>query len=333
MTQLVQAEKIFMLPELMRPNQMEVKGRVIYIMDGAHLYLYDRDNGKLVRRIGTEGQGPGEFALHPEQGLMFETCEDWISINSYNKLALFSKTGQFKYERIIPFWILQAIPVGESFFLSKYTTNKKGDRVVLISLYDQKISEKKLTFESVRPNPLREKKIHLPPVHVFVTLHKGNLFICDRAASGVQILKYSPKGELLQTIELAREQLEVNDRFQEGGIAWMRTLPHLRAAKEDLRKMVRFPKYFPAVRNIFFDDELIFVQTFKRKGDMSEFLVLDMKGDLKKELFLPYGNLDDIQVNPKAIFDISGKVYYYLVENDDDEEWEIHVMDLSNLLK
>ena len=333
MTVVARAERIGILTELSRPNQLEITDGVISVIDGAKLFVYDKTSMKLIRSFGKEGQGPGEFNLHPEQGLMYEYLTDSVFINSYNKLASFSLTGQLQYEKVVPFWILQAIPLNGNYIISKYTANKDRDRVVIVSLYDQDLKEKKVFYESVRPNPLKERKVNLPPEHVFLCSHKGAIYLCDLSAPNIKILKFNNRGELKKTIEMDVPKLEVDEAFMKEATDWLLRLPHLRSAKLDPKNMVKFPKFFPPVKNILLDGDLIYLHTFKKKDGLVQCLVLDFDGNLVKELYLPSGNRDIIQVIPKAIFDIHRNVYYYLWENEDTEEWELHTLNLAELMQ
>ena len=59
----VSAEDSPMLRELIEPNSIALDHRNIYIPDGTGIYIYDRKDFRLKKRIGKKGEGPQEFLL------------------------------------------------------------------------------------------------------------------------------------------------------------------------------------------------------------------------------------------------------------------------------
>ena len=88
-----------------------------------------------------------------------------------------------------------------------------------------------------------------------------------------------------------------------------------------LKQYLTFPDHFPAVKDFFIDQDLIYVQTFQVKNRQIKWLVFDLKGNLQGNTHLPAINFYTDQVTLHGILD---GFYYYLEENIEKEVWEIN---------
>jgi len=90
---------------------------------------------------------------------------------------------------------------------------------------------------------------------------------------------------------------------------------------------VKFPEYFPAIRN-FTVAEKLYVLTYKEDSENREMLVVDFNGKLIKKLMLPVAENDPFHLYP---YTVKGEKLYQLVDNIDTEIWELHIHDLGSL--
>jgi hypothetical protein len=88
--------------------------------------------------------------------------------------------------------------------------------------------------------------------------------------------------------------------------------------------------YLPAIRFFFFSGNKIYVQTYKKENNKSEFFVFDKTGNLLKKVFVPFIE-EEFSYNefsvPRFHTIAEGKLYQ-LLENDD-EEWDLHITDIK----
>jgi len=103
---------------------------------------------------------------------------------------------------------------------------------------------------------------------------------------------------------------------------------------ENFKKIVKIvhDNYLPPVQSMTVNNGHIYIRTNNKKGDNTEFMILDNNGKEIKRVFLP------IKVETSFIskvFGTSAKFYkfyndkyYYVVENEEVEEWEIHSINL-----
>ena len=67
------------------------------------------------------------------------------------------------------------------------------------------------------------------------------------------------------------------------------------------------------------------MQAYKKKANDSEFFVFDENAQLIKQVFLPDESRYKVKMNPDVTFTIKNNRYYYLVENLDNGDWELHM--------
>ena len=94
------------------------------------------------------------------------------------------------------------------------------------------------------------------------------------------------------------------------------------------RHRFRYSETKPAIKNFLEYDQLIYVETWNRKDGKTEFYVFGQDGKLKKRIFIPIEMIDYRRSYP---YFIDGGQFYQLVENEDEEEWELNVINLERL--
>ena len=87
-------------------------------------------------------------------------------------------------------------------------------------------------------------------------------------------------------------------------------------------KRTDFPKYYPPIQTCRLADGIIYVITYKKKGNKFECLLFDMKGEFIKTTHIPLNMLGPGQVSP---FTIYGNYLYQLIYDFKNERWELHV--------
>jgi len=91
---------------------------------------------------------------------------------------------------------------------------------------------------------------------------------------------------------------------------------------------LRFPAYFPPIRNFFVADERIYVLTFKEIEGKSELLILDLKGRLLKRVLVPLVQIDSLGPAVMNRYTINNHKLYRLVRNKE-SQYELHITPLD----
>jgi hypothetical protein len=316
------AERLAILPKLARPARIEIDGDELYVIEGVETFIFSLKDYRLLRRFGREGQGPGELMPHPERGILVEIANGNVFLNSYNKVACYSKSGALIGEKLFPFYLLQFVPCGENYVGVKFAPGNEGNRMINVCLYNSEFSEVRMIHSSRRTNPFKTRRVEIPPPHLFVRTYGKRIFVLDKV-KGFHLDIFDVDGNPIKAIDLEWERVKVTRSFKKDVILWFRTQPHLRTVS-GIEEMIEFPDYLPPVRNFFVDSGKIYVQTYKRKNDLSEFVILDFKGKVLERIFLPGGSREAVQVDPNSTYTIKGNAYYYLKECEKTEEWELH---------
>ena len=90
-------------------------------------------------------------------------------------------------------------------------------------------------------------------------------------------------------------------------------------AWEFVKTKLEFPEYFPAMQNFQIFDNNIVIKTHDRDFDrhVVKFILMDVHGNKQRSVFLPYVD---------SLYTIQNNTYFYLLENEENEIWELHGM-------
>lgn len=320
----VQAKKLASLVELLNPDAMVIGNNRLYITEGTSIYIYSLGDFRLVKKFGKEGEGPQEFKIVPFSRLLAFPYNDKIYISSYARLSIFSRDGDFITEfKTIPF--TNNRPFRDIFVGTASGRGEAGQNVVTIYLFNEKFVKLKELY--VTDFQVGESFSLDLPINSFEFLPYRDRLYVTAGKEGLVIDVFDEKGSKLSRIKKDYNPLKVTEEFKNKTLEWFKTDLRYKNFWDFMKKRISFKTYFPAINYMFIEDQRIYILTHKKEGGNTECLVMDLKGNELKRVFLPCPDNYGMDYLPRYGF-CNGN-FYCLVENEDGESWELHMTEIK----
>ncbi|MCK4944541.1 MAG: hypothetical protein KAS65_13240 [Candidatus Aminicenantes bacterium] len=322
----VYAKKIAQLPELMKPQIIDMSNNNLYVSEGSSIYIYSLKDFSLIKKFGKEGEGPREFKVNPfGPPMIIAVIGDKLYVSSDAKLSTFTLEGEFLSERKVPpFRIF--IPVKDKFIASGTAHGDDKKMYLNMGLYDKDlnlIKELYCSDMSIGPN-----FNWTFPITDFTTLPYQDRIYVVAGKLGFTIDVFDLQGKKLYAIKKKYTPLKVPGDYKDKILKWFKNNSNFKQFYEFFIQRLSFKEQFPPIRTMLVESNRIYVVTYKQKNELSEIIIMDLKGKELKQKYVPIvgipGNLLD-----SPIFTIKNQQYYTLIENDDEEIWELHRVDLK----
>ena len=254
--------------------------------------------GKLIKVVGQQGQGPGDFNSPSFIDIVGDRLIVWEVIN--RRFSILDENGRFIKSVLISPEIgrpvgMKALPDGRVVLMTEMQVEIKNvlqqwyrlfllssDLEILKTIYSVKLEMRKLITEPVRmyvPQPFR-------PFIYWDVLVDGRIAIGFSDKYGIEI--HDPDKGKLYAFSQKYQPIEVNDDDKKRHFSiftmavWKGNTKEIKkGAPEYVKNNTAFPKYKPAFKNIISDDEgNIWVQPHNKNRETEEqfFDVFDKKG-------------------------------------------------------
>ncbi len=339
---LVNGEKLGVLTDILRPQSLEVEGGRLYVIDMASVYIYSVKDLKLIRKFGQRGDGPGElrggsnvsYSISVYPGYLLVADEIGDGIPGIRKILYFTHEGKFIKERRNWPQMIRVHPIGKNYVVNKIGRDDNGQEFSFIAIYDADLKLKKeLSRQEVSANP---KRFFMVPDTIQFTVYNEKIYL-ENSKEGFEVEVFDSEGNLVSDIKKNVKPIKftnshkkiIMEEFEEDPLIKYNA-SHMGGIKQYLKhfKMV-WPDFLPWVRNIIVSGNNIYLQTFNQKDNKVEYVIMDFKGNNQKSVFLPKVILAPLagRVLGSSIrfFDIENDKFYYIVENVEEENWEVHV--------
>jgi hypothetical protein len=320
MIDIVHAAKIGSLPNVYHPLRFTIDGDRLYIPDQNGLSIYSMKDFKLLQKIGSKGEGPGEFTRTPRAIIL----QDEILLFSFLKFSRFKKDGTLLTEKRLSYSTLSNIyPLGDYFIIDTWRFDTEGRSVSEINIVDQDFKKIKSLYSHIKEkeNSGGKSVVRIMGPSVFFQCNPNNIFLID-SSKGFIIEVFDYNGESVYVIEKELPKIKIPESFKEKKIEDMlKAYPS--AQKEKIAKTITFdfPDYFPVIQDFLVVGDNLYVKTCQTEENREEYIILDTKGNILKKIFLPEVQFGHWAVNENK--------FYFLKDNDEKEEWELHCIDLQ----
>lgn len=322
----ISAEKIAELPEVLKPDQIDVGHNRLFVSQGATIYIYSLKDFSLLKKFGKAGEGPREFKINPFGPPLVIAVQDgklWVA--SDTKLSAWTLDGEFIKEiKVPPFQVF--FPANTKYVASGSSQGKNGKNYLNIGLYDENLKMVKELYKSdweVGPNFSWEF-----PMGAFAYMVYKNKIYLIAAREGFAIDVFDLEGNTVREIRKEYRKLKVPDSYRSEILGWLKTDPNFKQFYEFFKQRVSFRSHFPAIQWMTVNDDRIYVITFKQKDGLTECIILDLRGNEMKREYVPLIGIRGNQFDLPA-FTIVNQTFYTLIENLDLEIWELHRVDLK----
>lgn len=320
------AKKIADLPDLMKPQIMDMSSDRLFISEGTTIYIYNLKDFSLVKKFGKPGEGPREFKVNPfGPPMIIAVINEKLYVSSDAKLSTFSLDGEFISERKVPPYRV-FFPVGDKFLASGTAQGEDKKMYLNMGLYDKDLNLIKELYRSdmsIGPN----FKWIFPNTDFSTLPYKDRVYVVVGKA-GFTIDVFDLQGKKLYTIKKKYTPLKVPGDYKNKILSWFKTNPNFKQYYEFFTQRLSFKDQFPPIRGMLVESDRIYVVTYKQKNTLSEIVIMDLKGKELKKKYVPIagipGNMWD-----SPIFIIENQQYFTLLENDEDEVWELHQVNLK----
>jgi len=338
---LVTGEKLGVLTDVMRPQLLEVDTDKLYVLDGAQIYIYSAKDLKLINRFGKKGEGPGEMrpgriisssiSIYPEYLLVAGVMGDTEGLV---KIIYFTHEGKFIKEKKTWPQMFRVHPVGKNFVVNRLHIDENRRQTSVVAICDADLKEKKvLCRQEVSLNP---KRFFLIADTIQFTVYNDKIYL-ENSKKGFIVEVFDHEGNLVTKIEKKVKPIKLTNSLKKSFIEEFKSDPlvkfnasHLGGMNAYLKNFnMLWPDFLPLIKDIIVSEDKIYLQTFNEKDNKIEFVIMDLKGNNQESVFLP-----KVMMPPFAgrllgkgtrFFDIEKDKFYYIVENEDEEEWEVHV--------
>lgn len=315
--------KIVPLPELAKPDSIHLDDQQFYIVEATSISIYNLEQFKLVKKFGKEGEGPEEFKILPFLPLFVNITDKHIVINSFGKVSYFDKKGKpIGEEKVKGGYIFFLMPLGQ-YLAGQGGIQENNNRFRIVNIYDKQLNKIKEVCRVIddfkgpgRGYDVLEKRFR----HQTMGEH---LYISKEKNFNIDI--YNTEGEKVSCIKLDYDLVALTQKDRENITGYLQNSNRTKAFFP-LFKPLRFPDHFPAVMNMFAANEKLYIMTWKRKNQKTEFFIFDKKGHLIKRTFVPLAFLNPIEPSP---FAIRNNRIYQLIENEESDEWELHINEIN----
>ncbi len=229
----------------------------IYLMDAKPqqniIFKFDR-NGSFMTSFVRKGQGPGESPF-PFYFQISHLDEFAIMDHGKEKLLIFGREGSPKKEMPIEPLSYRFKPLfnGKFLFLEMQFEPPSTD-IQLLSLYSPDLKDKKEIQKMKTPNPFTGKQAKATPYMFVWNNSDRNIYVASEE-SGYEISVFDLEGSLKRKIKKDYRPVEVSEEFKK----YVE-----KAAPENVKKNLYFPRHMPPLQYLFADDEdNLFAMTYE----------------------------------------------------------------------
>jgi hypothetical protein len=316
-----QSTKTVVLPDLIRPRYVNVDNQRFYIVvSNMKITGYSIDSLKKTFEIKTrKGKGPGEYVNVP----MVVPHGEHIIIKTTNKIVYYSKKGKYLHEKKLKMTgVIE--PLGEGYLFWYFAFSKEErSHFTLIEIQDSnqrrikkiyKYKAPKMNY--ISPGGSHRGKFDLLREKLSTVVYKNHIYIAD-PSRGFFITVIDDKGRVIQEISKNYPRIKITDKDRERLIEKAR---YVNGYSEQTWKWIRqvndlhCPEFFHDFEKVTVADDMIYVKTFKTQENKREFIILDLKGNEIKRVYLEQADM----------WVIRGGRYYFLSFSDEDEEWSLN---------
>lgn len=244
---------------------------------------------------------------------------DVMIVSSQGKVSFYSKDGEYKKETNTAYrFSSRYTPLGKGFVGTGFAFEEKI-LYQTIDLYDPALAKIMEIFRTESDFQRGKGIKFFSSAYDFQTCD-NKVFIAGFEDFTIAVVDH--EGNKLKPIKKEYERLKFSDGHKRQVYEFLKSNPETKSRFETIKKQLVFSSYLPAIRYIYADNRMIYIQTYRIDDGKTEFYVLELSGEIVKQVFLPIINENIVETYPLSI--IEGKVYQ-LVENDV-EEWESHVI-------
>lgn len=316
--------RIGTIPDILEPDGFHVIEGEVFVLEGATVSVFRLPTLKFNRRFGREGQGPGELEITPWLSNTLTIQGDNVILDSSNKLVVFSVSGQLLLEKRRRPQFTQMCPWGSDYAVRYRAMNPEdGLQFSTIQWLDGGSDDSRELYR--QPFAGQRELLDMIPDAIHVQVYEGNLYV-EKSPEGCVIDVYGPGGRKLREIRVddGKRRVTRADRLRCERL--LREDPMMNIQEENweqftTRTRLRYPEYFPAIRDFVISEDRIYVQTFKGEGRKTEYLVLDLGGSLLERISLPRvrepGFTEQMMGTGVRMYTFAGFTFYYMVETAD----------------
>jgi hypothetical protein len=322
------------LDGVLKPVSITVEDGRVYLMEAHTVLIYSLKDLKLLHKFGKKGDGPGELQFAPNYCNKLTVYQDMLQVETFLRLVYFSKEGKFLKEirKKSPF-LAKTLPVGKNYVINKLAANPETNLMdTCISLFDDQMNEIKMLYRQPHLQQGDQTSLKFSMVmdvpHICVA--DGKIFV-DESPDGFIIEVFDSQGKPLYKIQKEYEKVKVTGDYKDKAMEKFKADPFIKGSGgwENLKNIVKpeFPDTLPPIQGIFVSGDKLYVQTYVVTPDnKEEYLVMDLKGNNVKRFYIPH--FDNVTILGKLmgsnLHTIADDKLYYLLENEEEEEWELH---------
>ncbi len=318
--------KIVPLPDLGNPGFILIDKDQFYISEGATVYIYSLKDFSLKKKFGKVGAGPEEFQVLPQaqfSNVELTVYNNNLYVFSFSKMSTFSREGKLVEEKKLKSIVWHMVP-WENYFAARGQVIDKGIVVNGVYIIGKKDSPPKEIYrETDFFQPQKSvKPIARRPPHYYV--YNNNLYLDEKEKGIIHV--YNTDGKEIKAITHSYPKVKFTEKNKKEFVDYYMSDPIIKPQYEALEKLTEYPDYFPIICFHLAADNKIYVLTYEKSGGNQKFYVFDLKGKLIKSAMMPLRPLTPEQPYP---FTIDGGKLYQLLDNEDSEQWELHIKDFK----
>lgn len=316
--------KIVPIPDVNKPGVLMVADQQqFYLYENESILIFSLKDFKLKKKFGKRGEGPQEFVLNPAVPMWLDVSGENILVESFGKLSWWTKDGRFIKElKLSNPLIIQIMHFGKNFVGLGYKQGKVRTRS--LSIYDEKMNPIKelISKEDSFQFGKGLKVLDTLPIQ---TVGGDKLYTAWTREFNIKV--FDKEGKELRTISKKFEKRKVNQQDKDDFIEFFKTSPMTKDFFEML-KPFKFPETWFSVGGLIVENNKIYVMTTTRLDDKNktELYILDQEGEILKKTQVPL--ILNGPVLPYPFF-IKNNHLYQLVENIEDEIFEMHITEIK----